>query len=83
MVHTCNPSTQDAKAGGSQLQSQAGLHSKILSLKMGGKKDEKREEGRKEVGEGGREEGKEDTERSQTCCLQTLVFLNVPSLAAK
>lgn len=30
VVHTCNPNTQDAEAGGSQAAGQLGLHSMIL-----------------------------------------------------
>jgi hypothetical protein len=32
VVHTCNPSTQDTEAGGSQVCNQSGLHSKSLPL---------------------------------------------------
>jgi hypothetical protein len=31
VVHVCNPSTQEAEAGGSQVQSQPGLQNEILS----------------------------------------------------
>jgi hypothetical protein len=33
VVHTFNPSTQEAEAGGTQVGGQPGLHRKILSLK--------------------------------------------------
>lgn len=33
VVHTCNPTTQEVKAGGSWIQSQPGLHKKTLYLK--------------------------------------------------
>jgi hypothetical protein len=33
VMHTCNPSTQENKARGSQVWSQPGLHSKTLSQK--------------------------------------------------
>jgi hypothetical protein len=33
VVHFCNPSTQDAKAGGFKVQGQPRLHSKSLSQK--------------------------------------------------
>lgn len=33
VAHACNPSTQEAKAGGLPIQSQPGLHSKILAKK--------------------------------------------------
>jgi hypothetical protein len=35
MVHTYNPSTWEAEAGGSQVQSQPGLHSYTLFKKTG------------------------------------------------
>jgi hypothetical protein len=38
VVHTCNHSTQEAKAGGSQVRGKSRLHSKTLSKK----KEEKR-----------------------------------------
>jgi hypothetical protein len=33
VVHTYNPSTREAEAGGSQVQDQHGLHSETLSQK--------------------------------------------------
>jgi hypothetical protein len=39
VVHAFNPSSQEAKAGGSQVGSQPGLHRKILSLKKENKTD--------------------------------------------
>jgi hypothetical protein len=34
MAHTCNPSTQETEAEGSQLQDQTGIHSETLSQKQ-------------------------------------------------
>jgi hypothetical protein len=34
VVHTSNPSTLEAEAGGSQVQDQPGLHSQTLSQKV-------------------------------------------------
>jgi hypothetical protein len=41
-VHACNPSTQEAEEGGSQVPGQAALHKKTLC-----KRKEKRERGKK------------------------------------
>jgi hypothetical protein len=46
VVHTCNPSTWETEAGGSEVRGQTGIHGKILSQKQ--QKKENKEKGRKE-----------------------------------
>jgi hypothetical protein len=44
VIHVCNPSSQEAEAGGSQVLALPGLHDEILSQKAGwGRKIAKRE----------------------------------------
>jgi hypothetical protein len=43
-AHTCNPSTWEAETGGSRVQGQRGLHSKILSKKEGREGTERKED---------------------------------------
>jgi hypothetical protein len=39
VIHSCNPSTQEAEAEGLRVQGQPGLHSKTLFQKIKGRKN--------------------------------------------
>lgn len=43
-MHTCNPSTREAEAGGLWVQGRPGQHSKTLSLKRSGEEEKEEEE---------------------------------------
>jgi hypothetical protein len=64
VVHNCNPSTQEAEAGGSQIRGQPGPYSEKEregKRREGGEGRTRKMEGREKEGkEGGREEGRMD-----------------------
>jgi hypothetical protein len=76
MVHTCNPSTWEVRAGGLWVWSQPELHSKTpyQSIKEGREKGRVSEEsgkerkGEEQKGEEGREEGREKEKKCICCC---------------